>query len=331
MTRSDWVDRNLYPFESHYIDVDGGRMHYVDEGTGPVVVLVHGTPTWSFLYRSLIRDLSRDHRVIALDHIGFGLSDKPAQWSYRPGDHARNLETLIERLALRDVTLIVHDFGGPIGLSYATRHPENVRALVLFNTWLWSLEGTPAEKLSRFMAGGIGRFLYTRLNFSPKVIIKAAFGDKSKLTREVHRHYISVFPTSSERQAPWMLAKELIGSSDWYTSLWNQRERFAGKPSLVLWGMKDPAFKADALARWTSTLTSAHVVQFPRCRSLRAGRSTGAGRARGETLSGDAVCVIVARALVTEAGAWARARLGSSDFIVQFPLCDCAAQQYAAT
>ena len=263
MTRDDWVDRRLYPFRPRYLDVGPGRMHYVDEGEGPVVVLVHGTPTWSFLDRHLIRELSRDHRVIALDHLGFGLSDKPTGWSYRPEDHARNLEHLIEHLELRDITLVVHDFGGPIGLSYAIRHPQTVRALVLFNTWMWSLEGTPTERVSKFMGGPIGRFLYTRLNLSPRVLLKAAFGDKRKLTREVHRHYIEAFSTPEERYGPWVLARELIGSSDWYESLWQHRSHLAAKPSLILWGMKDPAFGRDALERWQAALTNARTIEFP--------------------------------------------------------------------
>lgn len=262
MTGTDWVDRRMYPFAPHYLETGEGRLHYVDEGEGAVVVLVHGTPVWSFLYRDLIRELSHDHRVIAVDHLGFGLSDKPADAGYRPEDHARRLELLIEQLAVRDITLVVHDFGGPIGLSYATRHPDHVRALVLFNTWLWSLEGTQAEKISRFMAGPIGRFLYTRLNFSPKVLVKGMFGEKHKLTREVHRHYIDAFPTAAERLAPWTLAKELIGSGDWYANLWALRDRFADKPALVLWGMKDPAFTVDVLHRWKSTLTNARFVEL---------------------------------------------------------------------
>ncbi|HEX6135707.1 MAG TPA: alpha/beta fold hydrolase [Longimicrobiales bacterium] len=263
MMRSDRVDRDLYPYQPNWVDVGAGRMHYVDEGRGPVIVMVHGTPTWSFLYRHLIRELSRDHRVIAADHLGFGLSDRPHPWGYRPEDHARNLETLIERLGLSDITLVVHDFGGPIGLAYALRHPENVRALVLFNTWLWSLRGSPAERIGRLMGSGFGRFLYTRLNFSPRVLVKAAFGDRSKLTRRIHRQYIDAFPTPADRHAPWVLARELIGSSDFYDGLWQRRERLADKPSLLLWGMKDPAFGPDALARWQAELPHARTVEFP--------------------------------------------------------------------
>lgn len=263
MTRNDWIDSNLYPYRSRFVDVGPGRVHYVDEGEGPVIVMVHGTPTWSFLYRGLIRDLARDHRVIAIDHLGFGLSDKPEDWSYRPEGHARNLETVIDRLGLRDIALVVHDFGGPIGLAYAIEHPENVRALVLFNTWMWSLRGTSSERVSKLMGGPVGRFLYHRLNFSPRVLVKVAFGDKRKLTREVHRHYIDAFPTPASRRGPWVLARELGASSDWYEGLWRRRDRLADKPMLLLWGMKDPAFQPTALERWKGTFPNARTVEFP--------------------------------------------------------------------
>ncbi len=261
MSRDEWVDRKLYPFRSRYLDVGPGRMHYVDEGEGPVLVMVHGTPTWSFLYRKLIQGLAEGHRVIAPDHLGFGLSDKPPEWGYRPEDHAANLELLIERLELDDITLLVHDFGGPIGLSYAVEHPANVRSLVLFNTWMWSLEGTAAEKLSRFMAGAVGRFLYERMNLSPRVLLKAAFGDKRKLTPEIHRHYIEAFPTPAERHGPWVLARELVGSSEFYESLRRRSWKIADHPALLLWGMKDPAFGPSALERWRSLLTNARAVE----------------------------------------------------------------------
>ncbi|MEW6602891.1 MAG: alpha/beta fold hydrolase, partial [Nitrospirota bacterium] len=121
-----WIDRKEYPFKSHSLELEMGRMHYVDEGTGEPLVMVHGNPTWSFVYRHLINGLSKDYRCIAMDHIGFGLSDKPQNWSYYPEDHAKNFDIFIERLDLHNITLVVQDWGGPIGLSYAVNHPENV-------------------------------------------------------------------------------------------------------------------------------------------------------------------------------------------------------------
>lgn len=264
MMASEWINRTEYPFQPHFLEVADGRMHYVDEGRGAPVVMVHGTPTWSFLYRRLIARLTDTHRVVAPDHIGFGLSDKPREWSARPEDHARNLETLIERLRLEGVTLVVHDFGGPVGLSYAIKHPANVSRLVLFNTWMWSLAGDKAiTRGSRLFGGALGRVLYKNLNFSPRVLMRSVMGDKSKLTPEAHRHYTAAFPTRRDRHAPWALARELTGSGGWYESLWRERGRIEAKPALLLWGMKDPAFGPDYLQRWKGLFIDAEAVEFP--------------------------------------------------------------------
>jgi len=263
MTTDALVDQGHYPFTPHHLEVEGGRMHYVDEGSGPTVVLVHGTPTWSFLYRRLITDLSTSYRVVAPDNLGFGLSDKPADWGYTPADHARNLRTLLDHLGLREYVLVVHDFGGPIGLSCAIDDPDRVRGIVLFNSWMWSLSGTKAETMSRLMATAFGRFLYTRLNLSPRMLIPAAFGDRKKLTREVHQHYIRPFRTPAERMGAWTLARELGASGPWYDELWERRERITRKPALLLWGMKDPAFGPEALDRWRGQMERARIVELP--------------------------------------------------------------------
>lgn len=260
---NDWIDASMYPFRPHYFPTPAGRMHYVDEGRGPVVLLVHGTPTWSFLFRDLIRDLSRDHRVLAVDHLGFGLSDKPASAPYEPQDHARRLGALCDALELDDVTLLVHDFGGPIGLAWALDHPERIHAPVLMNTWMWSLEGTSAARVGRLFSGIPGRLLYTRLNFSPRILLPAGFADRSRLTDEVHRHYLAPFPEPGARRAPWVLARALAASSDWYAELWTRRERLEGARTLLLWGMKDRFFGPDVLDRWRDALPDARVHEFP--------------------------------------------------------------------
>jgi haloalkane dehalogenase len=258
----DWLDRVEYPFAPHYFALPAGRMHYADEGTGDPVVMVHGTPEWSFAYRNLIRCLSERYRCIAPDHLGFGLSDKPSGWSYLPADHASNLETLIGQLDLRDITLIVHDYGGPIGVSYAVRKPENVKRLVIMNSWMWSLQGDPAYERTRLFAGAFGRFAYERLAFSPRVMMPLAMGDRSKLTRQVHRQYLQALPTSQARHGTWVLARELLGSSEWYDQLWQQRSRIERLPALILWGMRDFAFKQKELHRWQEVFPNARVETY---------------------------------------------------------------------
>ena len=168
----EWLDRAAYPFTARYLNVDGGRMHYVDEGSGEPLVFVHGTPTWSFLYRHLIRALTPTYRCIAADNIGFGLSDKPADWGYDFAAHTRNLTHLFDRLSLGRFTLFVHDLGGPIGLAFALAHPERISRLVIANTTLWPLEGAFAPPAAaKLFSTALGRFLYLRMNVSPRTLL----------------------------------------------------------------------------------------------------------------------------------------------------------------
>lgn len=258
-----WLDRQLYPFESRFLEVPDGRIHYVDEGSGDVILMLHGTPTWSFLYRHLIAGLRGQYRVIAPDHLGFGLSAKPADYSYRPEDQARNLRAFIQALDLPDFTLMAHDFGGPIGLSYAVDRPERVRRLILFNTWMWSLrDQRQTALLASVLGSGFGRFLYRKLNFEFNVIVPALFADRSKLTAEIKAHYLRPFDDPIATHVAWVQARELLQSSDWFDSLWAKRAALQNIPALLLWGMKDAAFGAPQLKRWQSVLTRAQVHPF---------------------------------------------------------------------
>ena len=174
MQGASWINREEYPFQSHFLELEMGRMHYIDEGQGRPIVMVHGTPTWSFLYRHLVKGLSQGYRCVAMDHIGFGLSDKPGDWSYLPQDHAQNVGSLIETLGLEDITLVVHDFGGPIGLPYAINNPEKVANLILFNTFMWATRGELRFQLGgRFVGSLVGRFLYKYFSFSTNVMMKS--------------------------------------------------------------------------------------------------------------------------------------------------------------
>jgi haloalkane dehalogenase len=258
-----WVDRERYPFEPRSLDVGAGTMRYVDEGSGPPVVMVHGTPTWSFLYRDLVKGLRDRHRCVAPDLLGFGLSDKPPGASYRPEDQARRVGRLIDSLALRDITLMVHDFGGPIGLAYAIEHPVKVRRLVLFNTWMWSFVGDRRMQwIGRAFGGRLGRFLYERWTFAVSVLFRRAFGDRRRYTPDVHAQYLGPMRDPAARHATWVYARELLGSSSWYGTLWQRRDRIARIPALLVWGMKDPAF-ARYLPRWRSLFAHAEVVELP--------------------------------------------------------------------
>ena len=261
---ASFPDRAQYPFAAHYLDVGPGRLHYLDEGEGPPIVMVHGTPDWSFLYRKLVHKLSGRYRCIAPDNLGFGLSDKPRDWTYRVADHARNFATFVERLGLERFTLVVHDFGGPIGLSYAIEHPERIERLVIFNTWLWSLRDDPSiRRIAPVMAGPIGRFLYLRLNFSPRVVLRVAWGKHAPLTPLVHRQYVDAAPRAQDRLGMWTFAREVLDASDYYAGLWKRRDQIKDLPTLLLWGMKDPAFGARFLRPFEELFTNARVVRYP--------------------------------------------------------------------
>jgi haloalkane dehalogenase len=262
---STWVDQQAYPFHSRWLALPEGRLHYVDEGSGDPIVLVHGTPTWSFEYRHLIAGLRDSHRVVALDHLGFGLSERPAGADYTPQAHAARFRAFVDGLGLGRFTLVVHDFGGPIALPVALDDPGRVSRLIVLNSWMWSFADDPEmAKRARLASGALGRFLYRRLNASLRLITPSAYGDRRKLTRAIHRQYLAAFPDADSRERVlWALARALLGSSAFYDGLWHRRDRLAATPTLVVWGMKDSAFRPNQLARWRQALPHAAVVELP--------------------------------------------------------------------
>ncbi|MEI6293132.1 MAG: alpha/beta fold hydrolase [Methanomicrobiales archaeon] len=263
MMTPEWLDRQEYPFEPHFFKTPAGTMHYVDEGTGDPIVFVHGNPAWSFEFRRLIRELSRTNRCIAPDLIGFGLSDKPAGWSYLPEEQAKNLDCFLESLSLEHITMVVGDWGGPIGLSYAINHPEKVKNLVITNTWLWSVRSDwYFQAFSKFMGGPLGRWLIRNRNFFAGTLMRSMFGDKSRLTPEIHEHYLIPLSKPEERKGCWVFPGQIIGSSDWLGSLWDKREALQGKRHLIAWGMKDIAFRKKEMKTWMNAFPMATVVRF---------------------------------------------------------------------
>jgi haloalkane dehalogenase len=239
-------------------------MHYVDEGEGEPLLFVHGNPVWSFSFRKLVKEFSKNFRCVAIDHLGFGLSDKPANWPYRPCDHAVNLRQFIEAKGLRDLTLVVNDWGGPIGFHYAIDQPDNVKRLIIFNTFMWSVQGDPHyERFSAFMGGPVGKFLNVQFNFFGNVIMKLAFGDKKRLTHALKRQLTLPLVDKRSRDGSWIFPKEIIKSSAWLNSIWQKRELISRKPTLVIWGMKDIAFRRKELETFRSFLENCSIVELP--------------------------------------------------------------------
>jgi haloalkane dehalogenase len=260
-----WLDRSMYPFEPHWFDAPSGRMHYLDEGEGPPVVLLHGNPTWSFLFRNVI-PLLGGRRAIAPDLLGFGLSDKPRGYSYLPRDQAQSLGALLDSLDLRGATLVVGDWGGPLGLSWALDNPDRVAGLVITNTWMWSVrDDWYYQGFSRFMGGPVGRRLILRRNFFAGSFLARVYGDRSKLTPEIHQHYTAPLATPADRMGSAVFPREIVGSSDWLDELWARRDRLRGRPAALVWGMKDLAFRDKELRRWEALLPDARSTRLGGC------------------------------------------------------------------
>ncbi|WP_380681150.1 alpha/beta fold hydrolase [Salinigranum sp. GCM10025319] len=261
-----WLDRTLYPFESHFLTLPEGRVHYVDEGprTGTTLLCLHGNPTWSFLYRDVIASLSEEIRVVAPDLLGFGLSDKPADFSYLPRDHARVFERVVDDLGLDDVVLVVHDWGGPIGLDWATRHPDRVRGVVVTNSWMWPHDSTRVRLFGRFLGGMLGREAILRFNAFARVVVPLSFADRSRLSPAVHRHYVAPLSTPEKRKGSWVFPRELLGSSVWLGDLWTRRGALADVPVLLVWGLDDPAFGGE-LDRWQRAFPRVRTVPLDGC------------------------------------------------------------------
>jgi pimeloyl-ACP methyl ester carboxylesterase len=258
--------RRLYPFESHYLDVGGVRMHYVDEGTGPAVLMLHGNPTWSFYYRDLIKALSDSHRVIAPDHIGCGLSDKPQDYPYTLSTHVDNVERLVEHLRLKDVTVAVHDWGGAIGFGWAARHPDLARRFIVFNTAAF-LGGPMPFRIRICRWPVLGGLLVRGLNGFVRSSFYMASAHRERMTAEIRRGYLLPFGDFANRVAILRFVRDIPVSPRVPSYAVLQRIEvslplFRDRPMIVFWGARDFCFNDTFLAGWTERFPAATVHRF---------------------------------------------------------------------
>lgn len=265
-TTFSWLNKKEYPFDAKYFSIHGQSMHYIDEGVGEILLFVHGTPSWSFDFRYQIKALSKHFRCIAIDHIGFGLSDKPADYDYSTKNHAKTLATFIQALQLERITMVMHDFGTIIGMDYALKHPNNIHQLIVLNSWLWDCTERPEFiKSSKILRSPLLPFLYKRLNFSPRFLVPQSFANKSKLTPSIHQHYRKVFSKASERNGPLAFARSLLNDQAWFGELWAKKEVLQQKKMLFIWGMKDPFILAEYLDQFMIAYPKAKAVRLADC------------------------------------------------------------------
>lgn len=260
---TNWLDRESYPFALREFDSGEGWMNYVDEGEGRPIVFVHGSMAWSFLFRSVIGPLSEQYRCIALDHLGFGLSDTPADSEYSPSAHSRRFGRLMKQLGLRDITLVVIDAGGPIALDWASDHPELVRDIVIFNTHLWSLQNNKlARSLSKMLMSPVNRFYYRMISSAPVFVLGGYFADRHAMSPAIQQQYLRPFFFQNERKGIYTLIESWRKSGAWYDQVGVRSRALSNKQSLVLWGKKDPMFDSTALARVQEMFPNSSVVEF---------------------------------------------------------------------
>lgn len=260
--------RELYPFASHEIRLAGQRYHYLDEGQGRPLLLVHGNPTWSFYWRELVKGLRGKYRLIAPDHIGCGLSDKPsaAEYSYRLAQRIADLRTLVEHLDLRDVTLVAHDWGGSIGLGAAVAMPERFSRFVLLNTAAYRDTHMPLRiRVCRTpLLGPLG---VQGLNLFARAALRMATNKPERMTPAVRAGLLAPYDTWAHRTAieRFVLDIPMAASHPSYETLWvieRGLAQFRQRPVCLIWGMRDWCFTPHFLQRFQEIFPDAETHCF---------------------------------------------------------------------
>ena len=259
MERPGWFDESLFPFESKFMEIDGSTVHYVDVGTGPAIVMVHGNPAWSFLYRKVIAGLQDRFRCIAVDNPGFGLSKGAPGYGFTPHEHSAVLGKLVDSLGLDEFTVMANDWGGPIGFGMAVERSERVRSLIVCNTWAWPMTGNKqAERFSKVLNSSLGGLAITRLNFF-HIVMRTSF-KRSKLSKAEWAMYKGPFPTADSRKPIAVLPGAILGETPWLQEISDKLSKLADKPALILWPDKDPAFRSPQRKKWQNLLPNNHTV-----------------------------------------------------------------------
>ncbi|OBI06712.1 haloalkane dehalogenase [Mycobacterium scrofulaceum] len=256
-------DARLYPFQSRWFDSSRGRLHYIDEGAGPPLLLWHGNPTWSFLYRNIVIALRDRFRCVAPDYLGFGLSDRPAGFGYTIEEHARVLGEFVDHLDLEGYLTMGQDWGGPISMAVAVERAERVRGVILGNTWFWPTDVFTTKMFSRVMSSPPLQYAVLHRNFFVERLIPA--GVQRRPSDAVMEHYRAVQPNADTRRGVAEMPKQILAAEPLLARLARDvPAKLGAKPALFVWGMKDFAFRpGPTLPRMRATFPDHVVVELP--------------------------------------------------------------------
>ncbi len=255
----------LFPYAAHELGVGGAMLRYVDEGQGEPILMLHGNPTWSFYYRRLIAAFRYTHRVIAPDHVGCGRSDKPRDYPYTLRRHIENVEQLVEQLDLRDVTLVVHDWGGAIGFGAALRMPQRFRRFVVLNTAAFFGRIPMRIRMCRWPV--LGDIVVRGLNGFARPAVFMACKRRERMTADVRAGYLAPYDTWAHRRAVLAFVRDIPTSpaQDSYAVI-DEIQRglstLTGRPMLICWGGLDFCFNDAFLGEWMRRFPGAEVHRF---------------------------------------------------------------------
>jgi haloalkane dehalogenase len=256
-------DPDLYPFESRWFESSRGRVHYIDEGDGPPILLCHGNPTWSFLYRDIVVGLRDRFRCVAVDYLGFGLSDRPPGFNYRVDEHAAVVGELVDHLGLDGYLSMGQDWGGPISMAVGTARADRVRGVILGNTWFWPTDDLTTKIFSTVMGSPPMQWAILKQNFFVERLIPA--GTATSLSDAVMAHYRGVQPSAEARRGVARFPKEILAARPLLERLARDvPAKLGSKPALLVWGMKDFAFKPGPnIPRMRTTFPDHVLVELP--------------------------------------------------------------------
>jgi len=255
--RPPWVPARAYPFEDRWADIDGHLVHYLDEGSGPPLLLLNGNPSWSFGWRDVILALRDRFRCIAPDYPGFGLSREAPGYDFRPRSHSAMVEALVDRLELTGIIVAGYAWGGPIGLGLAGRRPELVAGLVIGNTWAWPDDRLRVRLFSALMGGPLGALTVERLDLMQRLYLPLNL-KRGRLTKSERLAYAGPFPRE-RRYIERVLPREITAGRAYLEEVEANLPHLARKPALILWPDSDPGFGKAELARWRALFPAAEV------------------------------------------------------------------------